>query len=250
LTVFEILYILPSVHFIDQYREKKMLAKTVVIAEQFVDFVLRYDLSNKIKELKKDDAKILFAVIKAAGFEAKEIIFGTLLGNYRDQDGSFTGETYPINKAFPFKVINEEGEDDYSATGWLDCAFCRVITVSKKGEERSSIVCAIANEIERSVPLSPIQMTNEGDMLCEYPPSPNFLGLEYFIDHCRDDRKLKGCVGIHKYCKGYMDRIRSTEKSDVLVCRRCQLRVYFPKETETYGDLRNTLAKIKGEQHE
>lgn len=215
---------------------------TAAVASRFVDLALGRNWARGVIEtegLSDDEVGVLFEIVKAAGFEAGGIVPGWLRGSYLDQDGSKTGETYPINSICPFKVVDQGGSDLYSATGWLDCALQLVIGHSGR-EEREQLVEMLGEEIERSIPLQPIQLTPEGDLLREYPPSER-LSSPYFVDHTRDDHKLLSCVGVHMYCGGWMDRHASTAKYDVIVCRHCHLRVLFPKEVKTYGELRQAL---------
>jgi hypothetical protein len=218
---------------------------TVSTASSFVDLVLKHDNWDKIRKLPAKDVRLLFDIVSAAGFEPREVVPGKLKGDYLDQDGSRTGKTYPINDSCPFTVIDQEDDEDYFATGWLDCAFRRVLFgASRQKESREELITAIAAEIERSVPLPPIQLTRDGDSLSEYPPNPLQIDpFEYFIDHTRDDRKLSLCVGVHQHCNGWMDRQSATKTHDALICRRCHIRVLFPKEVVTYGELRQALSK-------
>lgn len=198
------------------------------IAVALVELAQRY-ISSKPEELSADDVHVLFETVSAGGFEPKGLVLGLLRGHYLDQDGSRTGETYAIN-GFPFKVINQDGSDDYTATGWLDGIMG--VAVGGKAEE-------VQKEIERSVPLQPIQLTAEGDMLREYPPRREWT---YLVDHARDTRELSSCVGVHDSCNFWMDRVGATKTHDALLCRGCHLRVLFPKGIKTYGDLRKFLA--------
>ncbi|OGY26111.1 MAG: hypothetical protein A2Z24_01795 [Candidatus Woykebacteria bacterium RBG_16_44_10] len=211
------------------------------ITAVFVDLALRHDRWDEIKELPDDELRVLFKTVVAAGFEPKSVVLGKLRGNYLEQDGSRTGETYPINGLCPVKVISQEGGDHYFATGWLDCALRRVVGGAKNGEDRECLIEVVRSEIERSIPLLPIQLTPEGDLLREYPRSPLAFGLAYFVDHVRDDWQLSTCVGVHAYCHGWMDRHRATATHDVIVCRGCHLRVLFPKKIRTYGQLRHYM---------
>lgn len=209
--------------------------ETTDIATSFVDLALKYDW-GKVKELPADEVQIFFATVSAAGFEPAKVVPGKLVGHYRDEDGSSTSETYPINNTCPYKVIKRDGNDRYDhyrATGWLD----RALSFVGMGMDRQECIKAIQHEIERSIPLEPIQLTIEGDLLREYPPSG-----EGFVDHTRDNRKLNSCVGIHDFCNSWMDRTRATKVHDAIVCRGCHLRILFPKETKTYGELREFLA--------
>ena len=215
----------------------------VSITSRFVDLGLKYKRWDEVKTLPADEMQALFDTVSAAGFDVKKVVLGKLVGHYRDQDGSSTGETYPINGLCPFKVVSQEDGDHYFATGWLDCALRRVIYGStRQNEDREKLIKVMTGEIERSVPLAPIQLTPEGDLLREYPPGTLAFGLEYFVDHTRNDRQLSSCVGIHEFCNCWMDRTRATKTHDAIVCRGCHLRVLFPKEVKTYGDLRQALA--------
>jgi hypothetical protein len=203
---------------------------TIEVVDRFA-FLSKEQRWSDASELSNDDVGVLFSVVTLAGFEPKAVVHGRLRGEYRDQDGA-TGETYPINATCPYKVINQEGRDHFHATGWLD----RVLILSMRTPSPQDAVQLICREIERSVPLKPIRLTSDGDMLREYPPS-----REYLVDHTRDTSKLPSCVGVHVYCNGWMDRMRATETHDVIVCRQCHLRVPFVKEIETYGELRKHL---------
>ncbi len=103
---------------------------------------------------------------------------------------------------------------------------------------REKLIKVMIAEIERSVPLTPIQLTPEGDLLREYPSGMVAFGS---ANHTRDDSNLSSCVGVHEFCNGWMDRKRVTKTHDAIVCRRCCLRVLFPKEAKTYGDLRQAI---------
>lgn len=221
-----------------------MLSKATDIAEKFVDLVLAEKQGDKIKEFTSEEAQIFFNIVSIAGFDPKEVKPGKLVGYYRDGDGERTGETYSINSLCPLKVIREDGDHHFFATGWLDCAFRRVVYgMERQNENREQLIEVVIKEIERSIPLSPIQITLEGDLLREYPPSTYALsGLSYFVEHSRDTDVLNTCVGIHAYCNNYMNRHGATSTCDAIVCQGCHLRVLFPKEVKTYGDLRQALA--------
>ncbi len=208
--------------------------KTIEIVTLFVDLALKYEWS-RVKELTNDEVQVLFETISAAGFEPQKVALGKLVGNYLDQDGSRTGETYPINDTCPYKVVSLEGKDHYHATGWLN--YILRLLVAQREMDRQQHIKAIQYEIERSIPLKPIQLTLEGDLLSEYPPLSGYL-----VDHTKDDHELSCCVGVHNYCYGWMDRTGATKMHDAIVCRRCHLRVLFPKNIKTYGELRQTLA--------
>lgn len=212
-------------------------------ATRFVDFALKHSERGKVKNLPTDEAQTLFFdVVSAAGFDPQKVIPGRLVGHYLDQDGSRTGGTYPINGVCPFKVVDEDGDDNYFATGWLDCALWRVVSgTTRHQENREKLVDVMIEEIERSIPLEPVQLTPDGDLLLECPPHGDGFGFTYFVHHTRDKDVLDSCVGVHAFCEGWMDRGRSTRTHDVIMCRSCHLRALFPRKVKTYGELRRAL---------
>lgn len=212
--------------------------KIAKIASRFVNLVKRSDWGKLWAEkeiMSEADIRVLFGIVAAAGFEPKKVVFGKLRGNYLDEERRATGKTYPINDICPYKVIGQYDGADYRATGWLDTMVCFVI----RGSERPQLTKEVRQEIERSVPLKPIQLTPEGDMLEEDSPSGD---SGYLVDHTRDNHKLISCVGLHSYCNGWVDRCDATKMHDALLCRKCHLRVLFPKNTKTYGELRQIMA--------
>ena len=220
-----------------------MPSKMTDVATRFVDLALKYKRWDEVKTLPANEVQVLFDTVSAAGFNPKKVVPGKLVGHYRDQDGSSTGETYPINSLCPFKVMSKEDGDNYFATGWLDCALRRALYgSSRQNEDHEKLIEMMAEEVERSVPLEPIQLTPEGALLREYPPSTTAFGYEYFVKHARDENDLGSCVGVHMHCNGWMDRRRATSTHDAIVCRGCQLRVLFPKEVKAYGYLRQVFA--------
>lgn len=202
---------------------------TSEIATIFVDLARKYDW-GKIKEIPDVEVQILLATVSAAGFQPTKIVPGKLVGYY-SQNGSDMSGKYAINGYCPYRVISRDGTDHHHATGWLDKAIYLA-----RGSDRQECIEAIQYEIERSVPLKPIRLTVEGDMLREYPPSS-----DYFVNHTRDNRELSSCVGVHDYCNGWMERILATQTHDAILCRACHLRVLFPKEVTSYGQLREYM---------
>lgn len=211
------------------------------VATRFVDLVLKRTPKewSEINTLSEDEARVLFNTLSVAGFNLKKLEVGKLVGDYIGQSGSTTGETYPINRLCPFKVIYNDGKDHRFSTGWLDCAFMRV---AQSNESRKELIKVITEEIERSIPLKPIQITPEGDFLREFCLTPLNFGPEYFIQHKRDENVLNSNVGIHKFCNGDIYRVRATETHDAILCQKCYLRVLFSKEVKTYGELREEFA--------
>lgn len=214
------------------------VTNVAAIQTRFVDLVVDR-IQNQRSIFNSEDERALFDVVSAAGFNPKAVMFGQLHGQCRDEDGP-TGETYPINARCPYKVTNQNAEDDFLATGWLDCAVQYALRLLEQDKSKEEVTEAMRVEIERSVPLKPIILTDIGDELLEYPPS----GTTFGVDHTGDDNKLSICVGVHAVCRGWVDRREVTKTHDAICCRVCNLRVSFPKRITTYGELRQHLAEL------
>ncbi len=210
-----------------------MTVKVETIVGQFVSLVFSINWNGSVV-LSEDGIQTLFLLVNAAGFQPKEVVPGKLEGRYVD-----TNNAYPINSLCFYKVVDQADGDNYRATGWLDCIVKRVN--SRANGDRIALIKEIEREVERSVPLQPIQLTVDGDELLEDPKDG------YLVDHTRDDHKLGSCVGIHAYCKGWMDRRPATVVFDAILCRGCYLRVLFPREVVTYGELRFYLSEYIAE---
>ena len=223
--------------------------ETTDISRSFVGLAAKHDWLLVV-ELPAEEVQILFNVVAAAGFEPKEVVPGKLVGRKREQDGSETDETYPINTLCPYKVVDQDGNDDRPATGWLDSILKSVLAILHKKFPGTwgwvDLIEAVYGEIERSIPLKPIRLTPEGDMLREYPRHREYPHLgNYFVDHTRDGHELNYSslgVGVHSRCKGLVCRVNVTETLDALVCKVCNLRVLFTKKIKIYGELRTFLA--------
>ncbi len=214
----------------------------------------------KIRKIREDEVHIFFEIVTAAGFEFTAVVKGEVLGNYCDQDGNSIG-TYIVNNLCPFKVVGGRYEitsDNHFATGWLNCAVRRVVRGAERkddllAESREQLVAAIVMEIKRSVPLEPIRLTSGNDFMLELSPDQQMFGLEYFVDHVRDDTEIRdGFIGIHRGCpeghNGFINRtltLTAFGPHVVFSCMICALRVQIPrKEAMTYGDLRHALPQI------
>lgn len=210
--------------------------KHTEIATRFVDLAQKYGYGwSNATNLPDDEIKTLLDTVNAAGFESSKVTLGKLQGSYRDEDGP-TGEKYDINTLCPYKV-----DDNYHATGWLNCIL-RLVVNGRGGfraEGREESIEFVAKEIARSIPMAPIQLTSDGDILKEYP-SPIYSS--YLVDHTTDEKELGCCVGVHAYCNSWMDRCGATKTHSAIVCRGCHLRVLFPNTVKTYGELRQALS--------
>ena len=106
---------------------------------------------------------------------------------------------------------------------------------------KTRLLRKIIKKIAQSVPFEPIQLTIEGDYLQECPSSSEKINPRFMLDHTRDNHTLDSRIGMHKYCNSWMDRNHATATHDAIICRGCHIRILFPKEVKTYGDLRKAL---------
>ncbi len=207
----------------------------------FVQLVLGHDWP-RIEKVDRPGEKVLLELVKAAGFEPVDVLPGKLRGNYLDQDSRPTGDTFAVNSLCSYRVIDGRGEPDHFATGWLDCAVKRVhFGRINRDEDENELYDAVCAEVERSVPLEPVQL-GQRIVLLEYPPLPLLIDPKYFVNHTRNESELSGCVGVHAGCRGWMDRKTLTSAEDQIICRVCKQFVRFPKQVQTYGELRRCRA--------
>lgn len=210
-----------------------------ILAVSFVDLVLKYRGHwHLIVNLVPQECAVLYNTLEGAGFTPERIILGHVYRPLYDSDRNVM-RMVQVNHVCAFKVVHHDGTDDSFTTGWLDCAFRRVLFGdARQHEDRATLIRAMEYEIQRSRPLSPIALTLEGDALIEQRPVAHGCGLEYFVDHTRDTDVLDGDVGIHRHCGGIISRHPTSRTHDVLICRQCFMRITIPYATHTYGDLR------------
>ncbi len=204
------------------------------IATAFVDVVTKYNAMGKenLLDLMTDEIEIVLNLLRSAGFDPQRLVTGNISG----KDGHL-----PINLDTQKIVIDHGDKDNRFATGWLNQMVRTVRRYSDQGDKSlTAIVTAIIPEIERSIPLTPIKLTNYGDLLGECPRTPKDSRSAYFGDHVKDDSTFDfgGPVGIHLHCGGYIDLKRSSPTYNALLCRACQLRVMIGKEINSYQKLR------------
>jgi len=215
---------------------------TIEIARQFVELALKYKSWHATNPfLSTEEVLVLDSIVETAGFEFGEIKFGEAWMKDSDMGGEMPG--IAINTRCPYMVTNEDGKAHEFATGWLDRLLNRVVRhVKREDEKPDQIIYIVASEIERSIPLEPIQLTLEDDFLCEFPPETTERG-ENLIDHVRDEdfcRRSK-FAGMHECCKGEIILRDVNRKYDVLRCTSCEMRVIISKGVRTYGELRTAM---------
>lgn len=221
-------------------------------AERFADLVSQCHKELRAGTLPEEAIQTLLDLVVAAGFvEAGTVEPGT--ASRYSQRSARLGHIGPIlpstiiNSFHPYRVLDREGHILDFATGWLDNMIW--LTYCAASDERGSDPTEIVQqEITRSRPLEPIQLTVKGDYLIEVPPSPNGKSqYPYLVDHTRDDDTLPASeVGRHQYCGGRLYRHQATGTQDTLVCPQCFLRAYIPCGVATYGELRQATNKQVG----
>lgn len=84
--------------------------------------------------------------------------------------------------------------------------------------------------------IEPIVITEHGETLLGHPDLKGGDESQLFTDSTP--------VGIHEFCKGWVDLNRVALMNNALLCRVCKLRIIIPRNTvSTYGDLRTFFAK-------
>lgn len=53
--------------------------------------------------------------------------------------------------------------------------------------------------------------------------------------------KANCTIGVHEFCRGWIDRQRIAPLYDVVLCRACGLRLAIPNTISTYGQLREFI---------
>ncbi len=198
---------------------------TEVVAIRFIKLVERYPDPQRPIDIGLGDMVIIRELLVCAGFEPYEIVPSTA-ENVRD----------------PFVVYGESDDDYPSATGWLTDMITLVRSLVKTLIQ-PAITVQVMVEIERCRPLKPIPLSNMEDRLIEVPPIQT--NGNYLVDHTRDYFFLKGIVGEHENCGGCLERRQFDAVYDRIECRdeACSLRVCFPGEIKTYGELRSYMVK-------
>lgn len=201
-------------------------------AETVVRMVISHKPWNLAVSLGGIEISLLLDLVRRAGFDdCASIEKKQLLGKYDD-----TERTYPINTVCSYSVLRSDGEPHVVATIWLDSLVKEVQYYKESQEPSLGLVRHLVDWFEKTKCFIPVQLTEEGELLGEYPKqSP--------LDHTVDEDPLVSCVGIHvSFCHGWVDRKQVSSTHDVLLCRSCGLRVYIPKGIVTWGDLRKHCA--------
>jgi hypothetical protein len=206
---------------------------------RFVDLVLGHEQWSTVNWLHVDDLNIFLEAVTAAGFEARAVRKGSVLGYFRNVNGFKIDESFTLNTTCRFKVVAQNGADHHSATLWLNQTVRNVWAWREENNfSREDIIDMVVGVIEDSVPLRPIRLSNEDDYLREFTRNSG--------EHLRDIHGIDPlCVGIHMHCGGLLIRLRQSELHDQIVCKGCYGNIVrFPAEIHSYGELRKYTKEI------
>lgn len=199
---------------------------TVVV---FVKLVLKHRGWRNDASLTPLESRVLVSALEEAGFKPG----GILILDAKEAR----------SEGCRLVVVDHHNVRDQIATGWMRSIFILILD-SQDFESVSSdqLRDRIMKEVLRSQPMVSIVLTKERDQLLEFPPKRRTAwGIDYLVDHTRDDDPLEGCVGVHDVCGGYIHRLKSSEGYDILLCRKCALRIPFVNSVQTYGELRMVM---------
>ena len=202
------------------------------LADHFIVFCANTTWRTPPVPLVEQTHDFLLEVLSASGFtNCHCIVPGQLREPLLDEHGSLVKYGNVINSTFPYQVSTPDKKPHFHATCWLN----ELMELALSDNSYETRTQRVEREIVRSRPLTPIRLTLEEDELLEYPPSAHKI----FRDHTTDeDTLLQGCVGIHNYCGGWMDRTQISATHQAIHCRRCHLRIPFLLSVKTYGELR------------
>ncbi len=219
-----------------------MKVEEKMITQQFVEMVASRKFGSN--EFTESELTIFLGIVRDAGFDAKAVTPGFVTSGYIEQDdGNRKWHTYNINEESKVKVIGQDGQDDCFATGWLNDVFkiARSAYGNRGAVER--IIKQIEKEIENSIPFKPIQLTQEGDMLCEKRSEPdthrsseNYLQVKHIRDSHGFDQTMR-----HAFCGGKLLIRRTTADHKTIYCGECNLRVSIPIGIKDFGELRDFM---------
>ncbi len=218
--------------------KEEVAANFITVVESHISYM------NKVN-LPQGQLTALYNLVNIAGFDVKEIVPGKLTAPYQDSDfRESTEQTYQINDIWGLKVLDKKGKDNYRATGWLNCILKRVLdSIVELKENPGERLKAVLQEIDRSLPYTPILLSMNGDYLEENQPEFIKGKYEYFVNHLRDSHLLVHRIGVHQVCGGSLEYFPVTCHQNAIVCKKCFLRVYFVNTLLTYKDLRRMSAE-------
>jgi hypothetical protein len=192
-------------------------------------------------QFSQEDAPIIKDAVKLAGYEVNRLEEDKLFHQHR---GEGIKHDFIVNKRCPFIVVNQEGINDPIATAWLDSIFSVAMVLRVSKNDRVEKEMLLLKELKQMLPIQPIRLTADGDILMDQLSPIELLPDGYkFPDYVTQDEDAisNTLTGIHKYCGGFMECMRVTEKHKALVCRKCHLRILIPKEIATYAELREYM---------
>ena len=210
------------------------------IVEAFLNLINKLD-SNAYQYLNNEEERVILNLLRATGQKPTKVTVESLIGCILDDDGRKTSQSYIINPRLRLCVHDCEGNISFAMSKWLEIFYDHSISYTPKNRRHPDNISILVKIIEESKPLTPIQLTHEGDILEEHYPH---AGLEIHHAHVNDKTILSKKLGLHKYCEGEIWRIRVAREYNALYCNSCHLRISFPNIIWTYGELRKYMAQM------
>src|SRR5438552_3792557 len=108
--------------------------------------------------------------------------------------------------------MDEQGNDDYFVTGWLD----NIVGLVRNRRACATPILDTVAELEKIIrlsrPMEPICLTHYGDELRALPPRTGCLvGAPYLQPSVQDsDRLPNDSIGAHHVCGGFIDLLRTS----------------------------------------
>jgi len=216
---------------------------TASIANRLYDFAKKVASQKQNTQTSEEDLKDIMGILNDIGFGISGINSGKITIWLVDQDGSKIRPEGYLNHSFPFITLDENGNNDEYVTGWLVQTLSRVR--GYVNEKQESIISDLKNIINRSFPLEPIPLTNDGDYLIDTTPNTRCIGglhgYDFQRQRTRDTDGIHSRTAVHKYCRGLFDFRHVTKDKNVLLCSSCGLRILVPTKVKTYGELRKYM---------
>lgn len=195
--------------------------------DAFVRLITSRDLAGwrTVECMSDDELRIVLMFLEVMGTNVQRIHVGRLPQCEIGQGSQF-----------PIIVLQQSGESP-EVTTWLQTVVDDILTVYA-----GQPVLALRRMLSTMLPMRPIQLTLDGDMLVQ-----RFVSSRKRPVRATDT--LLQPVGLHDCCFGKIERMRSSKEKDALLCHQCGLRVTFQncidaydgQEVATYGQLRDRL---------
>jgi len=114
------------------------------VVGKFVSLAARHNWARKPPtKLSEDELRTLKDVLTAAGFGNVSLVLGS---------------TVQLTTTCPYKVVNEQGNDQLAATGWLDIVLHHACTGLVEFKPRGMIINEVWEDIEQAAAHQPVHL--------------------------------------------------------------------------------------------